>query len=86
MKIKQEIKLYTHIYIYIYIYIIYIIHIYYIYNIIYIYIYICRGAGEFFVKNWIIKLYFHLPSSFVYMNSRKNSGGINYYFCKSTRE
>ena len=27
-----------------------------------------------FLKNWIIKLYFHLPSKFVFMNSKRNSG------------
>ena len=32
------------------------------------------------------KLDFHLPSDFVYMNSRKNSGGIDVFFSKSIGE
>ena len=33
--------------------------------------------GDLFVKNWIIKLYFYLPSNFVYMFPNSISGGID---------
>ena len=42
------------------------------------------GFFFFFWKNWIIKLYFHLPLNFAFMNSRKNFGDIDCFLSKST--
>ena len=35
-----------------------------------------------FLKKCIIKLYFDLPLNFVYLSFRKNSGGMDVFFCK----
>ena len=35
-----------------------------------------------FLKNWIIKLCFHLPSKFVFIYSKKNPGVTDAFFCK----
>ena len=35
--------------------------------------------GIFFLENWTLKLYFYLPSNFLYINSRKNSGGTDFF-------
>ena len=34
---------------------------------------------EKFLENWIVKLYFHLPSDFVCISSRKKSRGIIFF-------
>ena len=36
--------------------------------------------GISFLKKIIIKLYFHLPTNFVYLSTRANSGGIDTFF------
>ena len=40
---------------------------------------------DFLLKNWIIKLYFHLLT-FIYRNFRKHFGDTDIFFCKSTGE
>ena len=43
---------------------------------------ICFGIS--LLKKWTQRLYFHLPSNFVYMNSGKGSGCPDAFFCKTT--